>query len=188
MVIHHILYVHTSDVHHTNVGATGLVARSNNGWSNNGWSPHHTIYVGIGRPFNRNVGATGLVARSNNARPNNGGPTMNGPITLGPITDGLCNAHSINTRFIITQLPTNNIVLHNNVAIMIGPGDQTGRPYIIIWVSHALQFCNSLLKCKQTQINTRFSPQHSIPIHHFPPVSPSHLRNNPRKTCCKTYL
>ena len=44
---------------------------------------------------------------------------------------------------------------------MIGPGDQTGRPYIIIWVSHTLQFCNSLLKCKQTQTNTLFSPSQS---------------------------
>ena len=62
----------------------------------------------------------------------------------------LTNVYSTNTRFITTQLPTNYIVPHNNGAMMIGPGDQTGRPYIIIWVSHALQFCNSLLKCKQT--------------------------------------
>ena len=44
---------------------------------------------------------------------------------------------------------------------MIGPGDQTGRPYIIICISHIRQFCNSLLKCKQTQTNTLFSPSQS---------------------------
>ena len=47
---------------------------------------------------------------------------------------------------------------------MIGLGDQTGRPYIIICISHTRQFCNSLLKCKQTQMNTMLSPsQSSIP-------------------------
>ena len=52
--------------------------------------------------------------------------------------------------------------------MMIGPGDQTGRPYIIIWVSHTRQFCNSLLKCKQTQTNTLFSPSQSTILRPFP--------------------
>ena len=50
---------------------------------------------------------------------------------------------------------------------MIGPGDQTGRPYIIICISHTRQFCNSLLKCKQTQTNTLFSPYQSTILRPF---------------------